>query len=57
MSEYTCECELSEGEKRAAYRVTDHDGSVETCHYCADCAQLAAIDWNGETAAIEAVPS
>lgn len=54
---YTCECEADEGEvlPRAPYRVTGHDGSIVVCCYCQDCADLAAIDWNGETAAIEPI--
>lgn len=54
----TCECEgPEEGEQlpRALYMVTGHDGSRTVCCYCADCADLAAIDWNGETAAIEPI--
>lgn len=40
-------------EDLAAFRVTFHNGIVETCVYCPECAGLASIDWNGETAAIE----
>lgn len=50
--DYTCECPLDPGEERSTYIVTGHDGSETLCAYCADCAQLAALDWNGETAAI-----
>lgn len=46
--EYICEC----GEPVEAYRVTGHDGTESVCHYCAECADLARIDWNGETAVI-----
>ncbi len=49
---YTCECERSEGE-RDAFLVTNTDGSKQVCHYCHDCAELAKINWNGTTAAIE----
>lgn len=35
------------------YRVTYHDGQSETVEYCDGCAELARMDWNGETAAIE----
>ncbi len=50
--DYACEHDDVE---RSGYRVTHHDGTVAICHYCADCAALAEIDWNGETAKIEAV--
>lgn len=39
----------------AKYRVQHHDGSTSDVHYCDDCAELARMDWNGETAAIEAL--
>ena len=51
--DYTCECEPSAGQPvRSLYVVTHHDGTTTTCAYCNDCADLAADDWNGETAAI-----
>lgn len=53
--DFTCECPLYEGETRALYRVTGHDGAEDVCEYCIDCADLARIDWNGETASIEAI--
>lgn len=35
------------------YVVMDHDGVTHApVPYCAECADLARIDWNGETAAI-----
>jgi hypothetical protein len=34
------------------YLVTDHGGRTERVRYCLDCADLAAVDWNGETRAI-----
>lgn len=37
------------------FRVTNHEGKAFVVLYCADCADLARADWNGETAAIEAV--
>ena len=46
---YTCECEAPE---RTRYIVTDHEGIEHVCDYCDECADLAAIDWNGETAEI-----
>jgi hypothetical protein len=47
----TCEgCEKHSDTK--AYNVTSHAGSVALVWYCDDCADLAACDWNGETAAI-----
>lgn len=49
---YTCECPLEPGETRALYLVRGHDGSAVACSYCEDCAALAAMDWNGETASI-----
>jgi len=51
---YTCECGDAD-EPRALYVVTGHDGSELVCAYCSCCAELAAIDWNGETAAIRPV--
>jgi len=36
----------------ARYFVTHHDGRTSDCLYCADCAALARIDWNGETKSI-----
>ena len=36
-----------------AYRVTNHEGQTERIEYCEDCADLGAMDWNGETAKIE----
>ena len=51
--DYTCECPLDEPEARSRYRVTGHDGTVAICDYCPCCADLATVDWNGETAAIE----
>jgi len=52
---YTCECPLDPGEERQLYRVTSHEGETVICAYCDTCAELAAVDWNGETAAIEVV--
>ena len=51
---YTCACEGEAGEvvERLRYRVTGHDGAEAVVCYCADCAELAQHDWNGETAAI-----
>lgn len=34
------------------YRVTFHDGGEQDVHYCGTCADLARMDWNGETRAI-----
>lgn len=34
------------------YRVTFHDNGQADVHYCATCADLARMDWNGETRAI-----
>ena len=39
------------------YVVTNHEGQAAVCEYCDDCAELAAADWNGETAAIVAAPA
>ena len=36
------------------YTVMHHDGTVDKgVRYCTDCADLARMDWNGETAGIE----
>lgn len=51
--EFTCECDIATEQFRRLYLVTGHDGTRTVCSYCDDCAYLAAIDWNGETAAIE----
>jgi hypothetical protein len=37
----------------AQYDVTFTDGTTERCAYCSDCASLARMNWNGETAAIK----
>lgn len=34
------------------YDVTFTNGTTERCNYCDDCAGLAAMNYNGETAAI-----
>jgi hypothetical protein len=31
------------------YVVKHHDGSFSMVNYCADCADLARMDWNGNT--------
>lgn len=51
---FTCDCESTDGSPltRRRYRVTGFDGSAIICSYCADCAALARINWNGETSAI-----
>ena len=46
---FVCECDTPE---RRPYIVTGHDGVDVVCRYCDDCAYLARVDWNGETAAI-----
>lgn len=50
--DYACECE--ERAERRTYVVTSHEGKRTICSYCAECADLAAGDWNGETASIAA---
>lgn len=35
-----------------SYDVTFTDGHAERCDYCDDCAALARMNWNGETAGI-----
>ena len=35
------------------YRVEFHDGGNDDVYYCVDCADLARMDWNGETKSIE----
>ncbi len=47
-----CECELEPGESRKFYTVTGHDDVDVVCVYCDGCAELAAVDWNGEPKAI-----
>ena len=49
MSAYQCECDTSD---HKIYVVTYHDGTTEIVSYCDDCADLARLDWNGETASI-----
>lgn len=34
------------------YVVRDHEGRLSLVEYCAECAELARVDFNGETAAI-----
>lgn len=36
-----------------ACTITHHDGTTSEARYCDDCIDLARVDWNGETAAIE----
>lgn len=31
------------------FAVLNHHGRASECHYCAGCAELARMDWNGET--------
>lgn len=38
------------------YRIVDHGGQVSNVLYCDDCAALARVDWNGETAEICEAP-
>lgn len=56
---YTCECYEADGadSPRRDYAVTDHAGMSCICRYCDDCAMLAGIDWNGETATIRPASS
>lgn len=54
MIAYTCDCQTTDPEHRL-YLVTDHHGAVSLVRYCDECAELAQMDWNGETAQIEAV--
>ncbi len=49
---YACE---HDDAPRREYRVTDHEGCEWHCTYCDDCANLAKIDWNGETRSCELV--
>ena len=37
------------------YLVTFHDGGSGDPYYCVDCADLARMDWNGETKSIERI--
>ncbi len=39
----------------AGYTVTHHDGSTCEARYCADCADLARMNWNGEIVSIEPI--
>jgi hypothetical protein len=48
-------CECANPGHRNLFWVTDHEGRVTTALYCRDCAELARMDWNGETAKIERV--
>ncbi len=52
---YACDCEqnLRIPLDTAIYLVTNHDGEVCRVRYCDSCADLAACDWNGETANIK----
>lgn len=54
MPTFTCECVNEDGSTpdRQRFRVTSHDGLFTICDYCVACAELATMDWNGETAAI-----
>lgn len=38
------------------YLVTFHDGGEQEVYYCDDCAELARVDWNGETKSITPKP-
>lgn len=48
-------CEGWDEAQVGLFLVTFHDGHSEVVCYCEDCADLARIDWNGETAEIEAI--
>lgn len=48
--DYTCE---HDDAPRALYLVTMHDGGKAVCSYCSGCAELARMDWNGETKSCE----
>lgn len=55
MTETTYRCSANDGCDESTiqrYVVTDHEGGIHVCEYCAECAELARGDWNGETAAI-----
>lgn len=47
---YVCECELEDGEGRALHEIVSHEGVRAIVRYCDGCSELAALDWNGETA-------
>lgn len=51
---FTCECCKVDGRSvsRRLYLVTGNGGEVSTCSYCDECADLARMDYNGETAEI-----
>ncbi|MFW5947079.1 MAG: hypothetical protein ACOCUW_01190 [Gemmatimonadota bacterium] len=46
---YCCECEAPRGRRRF-YAVRDHGGAWSLTRYCDQCAALARVDWNGNTA-------
>ena len=46
---FICECDTPE---RHAYLVTDHEGAQSAALYCRGCADLARVNWTGETAAL-----
>lgn len=52
------ECEGCEQERPdiAPYLIEHHDGGSSEVVYCADCAELARMDWNGETKSIAQAP-
>ncbi len=49
---FVCDCPE---DGRALYLVTGHAGDLCLCAYCEACAELAAVDWNGETRSIVAL--
>lgn len=50
---YVCECPLSAGETRKLYEVHGFDDDPGViCAYCADCAELAYVNWTGEVSGV-----
>lgn len=49
---YVCECEIEADATRDLFEVTSLEGARVVVRYCAGCAELAAMNWNGETASI-----
>jgi hypothetical protein len=48
-----CSGHVEAGHALRCYLVTFESGKTETVRYCDDCADLARMNWNGETASIK----
>jgi hypothetical protein len=52
---FTCECGMTEGEDRLLHVILGFDGSWSCARYCSACAELARVNYTGETAFVARV--